>query len=82
VRVALRDASGYRTHRHTTSSSYSHVPVFHAVNPAEPYLSRCGRPIDTSSEQDAAGVIYRCGRPGCRQAFAAHFNPEANPDDT
>ncbi|HVE33357.1 MAG TPA: hypothetical protein VNC18_07370 [Gemmatimonadaceae bacterium] len=71
MRVALRDASGYRTHRHTTGSTYSHVPVFHAIKPDEPYLSACGRPIDTASEQGSSGVIYRCGRPGCRQAFAA-----------
>lgn len=71
VRVALRDASGYRTHRQTTGASYAHVPVWHAVNPADPFYSRCGKAIDSATERAHHGVLARCGRPGCRQAYAA-----------
>ncbi len=71
MRVALRDASFYRTHRLTDTATTSHVPSWHAINPDDPWTSRCGRPIDPTTETEHHGTALRCGRPGCRQAFAA-----------
>lgn len=73
MRVALRDASGYRTHRQTITALYAHVPVWHAINPDDPYLSRCGRFIDVTTEQEFNGLALSCGRSGCKQAFEAAF---------
>lgn len=71
MRVARRDASFYTTHRcMDKTGAYSHVPVWHAVKPDDPNYSRCGRLVDSMSEQEHYGVLARCGRPGCRQAFA------------
>jgi hypothetical protein len=71
MRVARRDASAFRSHRHTVTTTYSHIPVWHAINPDEPYLSRCGRVIDPASEQEHHGTLIRCRASGCRQAFEA-----------
>lgn len=69
VRAALRDASWYRTHRLTDTTTMRHVLVYHIVHPDDPYFSRCGRPIATDTEVPAIGVIHRCQRPGCKQAW-------------
>jgi hypothetical protein len=71
MRVALRDASVYRTHRLTDGATLQHVPYWHAIDPDNPYLSRCGRPIAPESEQEHTGTLLRCSRPGCKQAFAS-----------
>jgi hypothetical protein len=72
VRVALRDASFSGSARFSEGRSQpTYVPVWHAISPGSPFLSRCGRLIDPTTETEHQAVISRCGAHGCRQAFAS-----------
>jgi hypothetical protein len=62
--AALRDGTIY-----PKGANGAIVPCYHAVDPDEPFVSCCGRPIDTTSVRPAVGVVHRCSRPGCREAW-------------
>jgi len=71
----LRDASGYSTHRQTTSSDSStwHIPKYHAIHPDFPTgtVTACGRPAAefTSEPVERIDERRRCQRPGCRERW-------------
>lgn len=72
VRAAMRDASGYHTHKLTTTASMNHLPSFHVVDEERDYFaSRCGRLLVEETVEDAADVAasLRCQRPGCKQGW-------------
>lgn len=71
MKAALRDSSFYARQAHDTGSS-----KYHAIVERDTQRGRgpaCGYPFhDESTEQDATAtpVDERCGRAGCRAAFA------------
>lgn len=65
LRAATRDAS-------FNASGRSRLWIaHHVVNPDDPhYVSACGRLLAPETEVLAVGArLFRCGRPGCKQAW-------------
>jgi hypothetical protein len=81
VIAVLRDASGYRTHRQTTSANPDsfHIPAYHVAVPEGEssldgtpfYRTACGRSADETTTEDVSRVPAhrRCQRPGCKQRW-------------